>query len=163
MVVTSSMPAAIDALLYTITNLPAFATFQVVDGWPGPTQQTDIIAVAFGDDAASGAQASAYAGSARRKDSYDIKCVISCRVGGSANAEQKAARDRAFTALAALETAIRPVQGIAAGATLPDATGAPTVLYGQLTQVAYGATSAIEAPLGRFADIRFTVHCDKIL
>lgn len=162
-VVTSSVPIAIDALVYTVANLPAFAGIQVVDGWAGPNQEKDLIAIAYGDKAAAGGQSSRYAGSARRTDEYDIACLISCWVGGYRNAQQAEARTRAFGLLAALETAIRPVGGVPAPATLPDSAGNPTVLYGQITDVDYKATDNVEASAGRFAQIDFAVHVLKVI
>jgi hypothetical protein len=163
--IPSAIPRAIDALLATVARVTAAAPndWQVIDGWPGVNQQTNIIAIAWGDDAVKATQSAAYAGNGRRWEDFGIACVISCWTGGYENAEQKAARDRAFDLLDRIATEIRSVSGTPAGSTLPDADGQPTVLYGEITEAQYSATDGEDASLGRFAQITFTITAKKVI
>jgi hypothetical protein len=163
--IPSAIPAAIDALLATVARITKAAPdeWQVIDGWPGTNQQSNLVAVAYGDDAVKSTQSAAYAGNGRRWEDFGISCLISSWVGGYDNAEQKAARDRAFTLLAALAAELRPVAGTPAGSTIPDPSGTPTVLYGEITEVQYQATDGDEAQMGRFATLVFTVQAKKVI
>jgi len=163
--IPSAIPRAIDALLATVARVTAAAPddWQVIDGWPGVNQQTNIIAIAWGDDAVKATQSAAYAGNGRRWEDFGIACLISCWVGGYDNAQQRDARERAFDLLGRLTAEIRPVAGTPAGSTLPDESGQPTVLYGEITEAQYIATDGEDASLGRFAQITFTITAKKVI
>lgn len=151
---------AIDVLISIVSGLPAFTGVQVIDGWS--VREDDVfIAIAYGEEAVAGTQEAAATGAARDED-YDIKCMISVRVGGYQNAEQAAARTQAFTLLRALEAAIRGVAATPADATLPVG-GMATVMFAELASVAYRTTLTSTAPGGRWADVLFVVRIQNYL
>jgi hypothetical protein len=105
---TSSVPAAIDALLALLRAAPELADVEVIDGPPTDDMSAaDFIAVGWqpeSDEAAQLTQQFAYAGARRRDEQIVITGWLESWTG---DREFKPPRDRAFELLAALETALR--------------------------------------------------------
>jgi hypothetical protein len=109
--VTSRIPATIDALLAACRASTDLTGVQVVDG-PPPNwtllANVDVLYVGGSPDdigsGAAGEQDFAQLGAQRRDERFLIAVTADCWNG---NADMKAARDRAFTLMAAVEKILR--------------------------------------------------------
>ena len=94
--VISSIPAAIDYLVATITALPECAAPVIVeDGWPTRSSPKGVgIGVIPGDGTTEDEVTEAQMGAQREYEEYDIPCIVWAHVGEPV---AKTARDQAFT------------------------------------------------------------------
>lgn len=118
---TTTMPAVIDGLLKLFRGLTAVTsdtTVYVFDGLPADGQYDKFIQIGGVDPiTADGhqdwASLGVASGAPTRDENYVINCYVSCYVGGTdatvsaISDAQKAARDQAFTLVAAMEAGLR--------------------------------------------------------
>ena len=150
---TSTIPAAVDYLVATVTNLPAAASPVIVsDGWSNQRGDTGVVIGITPDDPdTQGSKSYAELGARAQWEEYAIPCVIwARRVGDQA---MKQARDAAFALFDAIDTALRTPQGQTLGGVLRSATA--LVSSPVMTQTA----DAEQAGEGRVCEIYFEVAC----
>lgn len=148
---TSTVPAAIDALLAILRTTPALADVSVVDGPPTTNAIGDRLFVGYQpgrDVAVEILQEWNAAGARTRDEAYDIACYAESR-GGDLDMQPR--RTRAFEVVAAVETALRATN---AAPTAPTLTG--TVLWAELTA---GGLEQLQTADGPVSGVAFTVHC----
>lgn len=148
---TSRVPAAVDALLAILRTAPGLADVAIVDG-PPTTNLTPLRYVFVGwqpgaDAAVALTQAFNGAGARTRDEAFEIACYAEVRAGDT---DIKARRDEAFALLAEVETALRASN---AEPTAPTLNG--TVLWAHLTA---GDLRQVQSD-GSLAGIAFTVTC----
>lgn len=149
---TSSIPAAIDYLVATITAFDeADAPCVVSDGFPDEKATIGVVVgIDPDDDTTENANVYAQVGAQVEWEEYFIPCVIWAYKGGTS---MKAARDAAFVLYNALLTHLKTVAGRTLGGALNSGTA-------QVTNVRVVQTpTAAEAGAGRRCDVYFAVHC----
>lgn len=150
-VITSRVPAAVDALVALCRASPALAGVEIVDGPPiidlaNPDvifigwQPSDGTAVTFAQDFNA-------AGARTRDEEFGITCYAEAHSGDT---DITARRVRAFELLAAVETALRATD---AAPTAPTLNGA--VLWAHLTA---GTVTQAQSQ-GALVGVEFTVSC----
>ena len=145
---TSSIPAAIDWLVATASDLAALAApAAVYDGWPSGRADTALVIGVTPDDAETGdIPVWAQVGAQTTWEQVAIPCVIWAYRGGST---MKTARDAAFAVLNALDGMLR---------TDPTLGGAIHSGAALLTNVRVMQTgNAPEAGEGRTCEIHFEI------
>ncbi len=150
---TSTIPAAIDYIVTTVTALPVCAAPVIVcDGWPDARADTGVvIGVTPEDSSTQGGKEWAELGARAQWEEYAVPCIIwARRVGGSA---MKDARDAAFAIFDAIDTALRTPDGVTLGGVLKSSTA---LLSDPVLQQTGSADQAGE---GRMAEIHFSVVC----
>lgn len=144
---TSTIPAAIDALLALVRARPEMASpVQVFDGFPRrPIDNVDFVAIGGkSEPVADGTQVPGSMGNRRRDETYAIRVYCSSSRG---TADQKVTRDRVFDLMAAVETAVR--QDVSLGGLVISAqVGGAVTLF---------QTDAESAADGSFAEVQFDV------
>jgi hypothetical protein len=153
---TSSVPAAIDALLALLRAAPELADVQVLDGPPvGDLADADYVTVGWqpgADEGASLSQSFAYAGArVREEDSVILGYVESW----SGDTDMKARRDRAFELLGVVESVIRASGG---NPTAPTLGG--VVQWAEFTA---GSLRQISSDQGLTAGIGWSVTCKALI
>lgn len=148
---TSSIPAAIDYLVATITAMPAFAAPVVVnDGWPVLRGDRGItIGISPEDDVTDNDQVHAELGAQAEWEIVMIPCLL-WAVSVSGN-PAKDARDAAFAMFNAVDSHMRTTAGRTLGGAVRS--GAAKVAGVRLTQTG----TADAAGTGRVATIRFDI------
>ncbi|MFJ6561861.1 hypothetical protein ACIQMV_18770 [Streptomyces sp. NPDC091412] len=148
---TSRVPAAVDALVAVLRAAPGLADVTVVDG-PPAVNLTDrrLLFVGWqpgGETAVSLTQTFNSAGARTRDEAFQIAGYIEARTGDK---DMQATRSKAFAILGEIETALRATN---------DSPDAPTlggaVLWAHLTA---GDLSQAQAE-GSVAGLAFTVTC----
>lgn len=139
--------AAVDALVALVEGaVPAGVT--VVDGYPGPNQPEQIVAIGgTPGPIITWHSAPAELGSNRREENYTIACVASVAFGGEADQEQTA-RDALGVIVSAIESAI-----------YSNPTLSGTVRYAQIVHGLFTGTDVVTATRGRMWTLAFTVEC----
>jgi hypothetical protein len=132
-VATSTIPAAIDALLAACRAAPSLAAVAVHDGpevAPYSTKADLFIGWAPNTDSVDGEQSFAHIGARVRDERFEIECYATAWTGNSSTAAgaQKTVRDSAFAILGAVEVLLR------GGVGDPSITG--SVMYAQITRLA---------------------------
>lgn len=151
MTVTSTIPAAIDALVTMLTVRPALAVpgTLVVDGYPANARSIKQLITIGGqvDATATGTQEFASLGARRRTEDYTIRVYCS-----AVDADQKKARDAAFALMAEVEDLLRtdPTLG---GVTSMYAEAGGDVVLDQSSEDPDTMPSG-----GRWAAVSFDVH-----
>lgn len=148
---TSRVPAAVDALLEILRAAPALADVRIVDG-PPSTNLTELKQLFVGwqpdaDASVALEQDFASAGARTRDESFEIACYAESRSGDKDMAAQRAA---VFALVGTVETALRATD---AAPTAPTLNG--TVLWAQLTT---GNLRQVQSE-GTVAGLAFTVTC----
>ncbi|MFF0080220.1 hypothetical protein ACFYR1_11040 [Streptomyces canus] len=148
---TSRVPAAVDALLAILQAAPALAEAAIVDG-PPVVNLTQLQRIHVGwqpgaDSAVSLTQAFNSAGARTRDEAFTIACYAEARAG---NTVMKERRDEVFALVGAVETALRATN---VAPTAPTLNGA--VLWAHLTA---GDLTQAQAE-GSLAGLAFTVTC----
>lgn len=147
---TSSIPAAIDYLVATITALPECAFPVIVeDGWPTRSAPKGVgIGVIPGDGITDDEVTHAQLGAQMEFEAFEVPAIVWAHVGGTS---AKAARDEAFVIFNAIVTLIRTNP---AGRTLGGAlhSGAAVVHNVRISQT----DNPSEAGEGRMCEIRFS-------
>jgi hypothetical protein len=149
--VTSRVPAAVDALLAILRARPALADVEVVDG-PSAVNLTNRRRLYVGwsptGDSAVGLQQGFNAAGARTRDeAFTISCYAEARAGDK---DMKARRDEVFALVGEVETALRATND---APTAPTLNG--TVLWAHLTA---GDLTQVQQE-GSLAGLAFTVTC----
>lgn len=150
---TSTVPAAVDALLDLLQAAPGLAAAAVVDGPPTVNlAATDRIHIGWqpvGEDTAVALTQDFNAAGARTRDeTYDITSYAESRAGGT---DMRGRRARVFELLAVVETTLRAT---VANPTAPTLGGA--VLWAHLVT---GNLMQAQTPDGAVAGLLFTVRC----
>ncbi|MFF1348508.1 hypothetical protein ACFVZJ_21435 [Streptomyces sp. NPDC058322] len=150
--VTSAVPAAVDALLAILRAAPALADARIVDG-PPSVNLTERHRIYVGwspgaDQAIDIAQDFASAGARTRDESFDIACYAETRAGDKDMALRRTA---VFELLAAVEVALRATSD---APTAPTLSG--TVQWAHLTA---GGLVQEQSDGGALAGLSFTVTC----
>ena len=148
---TSSIPAAIDYLVSTVTALPACAApVRVFDGWPDARADRAIVIGVTPEDPSTDDQVThGQLGAQTQWEEYTIPCIIwARRVGADA---MKQARLDAFALLDAVDTHLRTHRDL--GGALKSGTAIAANVVVRQT-----ATSE-EAAEGRVCEISFDVLC----
>lgn len=150
---TSSIPAAIDYLVTTITGLPACAAPVIVeDGWPTRSSPQGVgIGVIPGDDTTEDEVTHAQLGAQMEFEEYEIPCIVWAHVGG---ASAKTARDAAFAIFDAIVTMVRVNP---AGRTLGGALHSGSAMLHRVRVEQTGDAAA--AGEGRMCVIKFSIGC----
>lgn len=148
---TSRVPAAVDALLAILRAAPGLAGVDIVDG-PPSVNLTELRRIHVGwqpgADAAVSLQQSFNAAGARTRDeAFEIACYAEARAGDK---DMKARRDEVFALIGEVETALRASN---TAPTAPTLNG--TVLWAEL---ATGDLVQVQAE-GSLAGLSFTVTC----
>ncbi|MEU4348306.1 hypothetical protein [Streptomyces sp. NPDC023838] len=148
---TSRVPAAVDALLATLRAAPGLAGVRIVDG-PTAVNVTDRDLIFVGwqptaEAAVSLNQSFASAGARTRDEAFDISCYAESRAGDKDMALRRA---RVFAMVGEVEAALRATD---AAPTAPTLNGA--VLWSELT---VGSLAQFQAE-GAMAGLAFTVAC----
>lgn len=149
---TSTVPAAVDALLAILRASAALSAVTVVDGPPttsvaGPDHL--FIGWQPGSEAAVTLQQDFNAAGARTRDEqYDIVGYAESRTG---DLSMSISRTRVFEVIAALEGALRATEAAPAAPTLNG-----TVQWAHLTT---GNFAQIQTNDGPVAGLAFTIHC----
>jgi hypothetical protein len=148
---TSRVPAAVDALLAILQAAPALADVAVVDGPPSVNlTQLQRIHVGWQPGASAAVsleQSFNSAGARTRDEAFSISCYAEARAG---NKEMQARRSEVFALVAEVETALRATN---TAPTAPTLNG--TVLWAHLTA---GDLTQVQAE-GSLAGLAFTVTC----
>jgi hypothetical protein len=149
--VTSRVPAAVDALLAILRARPTLADVEVVDG-PSAVNLTNRLRLYVGwaptGDSAVGLQQSFNAAGARTRDeAFTISCYAEARAGDK---DMKARRDEVFALVGEVETALRATNEAPTAPTLNGAVLWAHLTAGDLTQV---------QDQGSLAGLAFTVTC----
>ncbi|GLP71041.1 hypothetical protein TUSST3_76610 [Streptomyces sp. TUS-ST3] len=149
--VTSRVPAAVDALLAILRARPALADIEIVDG-PSAVNLTNRRRLYVGwspgaDSAVALQQAFNGAGARTRDETFTIACYAEARAGDK---DMKARRDEVFALVGEVETALRASND---APTAPTLTG--TVLWAHLTA---GDLAQVQQE-GSLAGLAFTVTC----
>ncbi|MFF9324041.1 hypothetical protein ACF1AY_04910 [Streptomyces sp. NPDC014776] len=148
---TSRVPAAVDAVLNILRGRAALADVAIVDGPPGQnlTQLQRIHVGWVPGDGVSVALTQQFsgAGARTRDEAFEIACYAEARAGDS---DLKARRDEVFALVAEAETALRATND---APTAPTLNG--TVLWAQLTTGDL-TQSLVE---GSLAGLAFTITC----
>lgn len=148
---TSRVPAAVDALLAILRAAPALAEVDVIDG-PGAVNYTQLRRLYVGwqpsgESAVQLTQDFNSAGARTRDEAFTITCYAEARAGDK---DMKARRDEVFALVGEVETALRAT---GAAPTAPTLNG--TVLWAHLT-----AGDLVQAQAeGSIAGLAFTVTC----
>lgn len=149
--ITSRVPAAVDALLEILRARPALAEVAIVDGPSGVNlKQLQRIHVGYhpaGEAAVSLAQSFNAAGARTRDEAFSISGYAEARAG---DRDMKARRDEVFALLGEIETALRASNEAPSAPTLNG-----TVLWAHLTA---GDLNQLQAE-GSLAGLAFTVTC----
>lgn len=152
---TSSIPAAIDYLVATITALPECAAPIIVeDGWPTRSAPSGVgIGVIPSDGTTEDEVTHAQLGAQMEWEEYEIPCIVWAHIGGSS---AKTARDAAFVIFNAIVTKVRTNPD---GRTLGGAlhSGVAVVHSVRIVQT----DDPEEAGDGRMCEIRFNVGCNN--
>lgn len=148
---TSRVPAAVDALLAILRAAPALAEVDVIDG-PAAINYTRLQRLYVGwqptaDGAVSLEQAFNSAGARTRDEAFAIHCYAEARAGDK---DMQARRTEAFALVGEVETALRATN---TAPTAPTLNG--TVLWAHLTA---GDLTEVQAD-GSLAGLAFTVTC----
>jgi hypothetical protein len=150
-VLTSRVPAAVDALLEILRGAPALAEVAIVDG-PSAVNLTDRRRLYVGwapgaENAVSLDQEFNAAGARTRDEAFMISCYAEARAGDK---DMKARRDEVFALVGEVETALRATN---AAPTAPTLNGA--VLWAHLTT---GSLAQAQQE-GSIAGLAFTITC----
>lgn len=149
---TSTVPAAVDALLTILQADPGLDAVDVVDGPPGPDLTNgDRIHIGYrpsGDVAVQLQQSFNAAGARTRDETFTINGYIESRSGDTDMAEK---RVRVYALLAEIENALRATTAVPTAPTLNG-----TVLWAELTT---GSLIQAQTTSGALAGLDFTVHC----
>ncbi|MEU8713616.1 hypothetical protein [Streptomyces sp. NPDC048663] len=148
---TSRVPAAVDALLAILNGTPELSEVAIVDG-PSSINFTQrqrlYVGWTPGDDASvSLEQAFNSAGARTRDEAFTIHCYAESRAGDK---DMKARRDEVFTLVGVVESALRATNE---APTAPTLNG--TVLWAHLTA---GDLTQVQSE-GTGAGLVFTVTC----
>ncbi|MFE5079963.1 hypothetical protein [Streptomyces mirabilis] len=148
---TSRVPAAVDALLAILRAAPALAEVAIVDG-PEALNYAQLRRLYVGwrpdgEAAVSLQQEFNAAGARTRNEAFAITCYAEARAGDK---DMKARRDEVFALVGEVETALRAT---GAAPTAPTLNG--TVLWAHLTA---GDLTQLQAE-GSIAGLGFTVTC----
>lgn len=148
---TSRVPAAIDALIAILSAAPTLEGVRIVDG-PSAVNFTERQRIYVGwqpseEPAVSLTQEFAYVGGRRRNEDFTIACYAESRSGDKAMVLQ---RNRVFELVAAVEVALRSTEAAPDAPTLNN-----TVQWAHLTtgDLTYAAGD------GALAGVAFTVTC----
>jgi len=148
---TSRVPAAVDALLAILRAAPGLAEAAIVDGPVGINlTQRQRIHVGWqpgADSAVSLEQSFNAAGARTRDEAFTISCYAEARAG---NTVMKERRDEVFALVGEVETALRATNDAPTAPTLNN-----TVLWAHLTA---GDLTQVQAE-GSLAGLAFTVTC----
>lgn len=105
---TSSIPAAIDALVASLKGAAGLSGVDVFDGEPTSAEHPDFVCVGHDPldplNAVEGSQTPASLGNRAREESYDILCSLAARSGDKSMSTRRA---RALELFAAIETVVR--------------------------------------------------------
>ncbi|MEV0183811.1 hypothetical protein AB0I54_31685 [Streptomyces sp. NPDC050625] len=148
---TSRVPAAVDALLAILRAAPALAEVAIIDG-PSAMNYTQLRRVYVGwqpgaDSAVSLEQAFNSAGARTRDEMFSVSCYAEARAGDK---DMKSRRDEVFALVGEVETALRATNVAPEAPTLGGA-----VLWAHLTA---GDLTQVQAE-GSLAGLAFTVTC----
>jgi hypothetical protein len=148
---TSRVPAAVDALLAILRAAPGLVGVEIVDG-PPVVNLTELkrihIGWQLGDSAAVSLEQSFNAAGARTRDeAFSISCYAEARAGDT---DMQARRSEVFALVGEVETALRATNQ---APTAPTLNGA--VLWSHLTA---GDLSQVQSE-GSLAGLAFTVTC----
>jgi hypothetical protein len=148
---TSRVPAAVDALLAILRAAPALAEVAIVDG-PEALNYTQLRRLYVGwrpdgEAAVSLQQEFNAAGARTRNEAFTISCYAEARAGDK---DMKARRDEVFALVGEVETALRATN---VAPTAPTLNG--TVLWAHLTA---GDLQQAQSE-GSIAGLAFTVTC----
>ncbi|MGW3024831.1 hypothetical protein [Streptomyces sp. NPDC001221] len=148
---TSRVPAAVDALLAILQAAPGLADATIVDG-PPTVNLTALKHVFVGwqpgaDSAVSLTQDFNAAGARTRDEAFAISCYAEARAGDT---DMQARRAEVFALVGEVETALRATNGAPTAPTLDGA-----VLWAHLTA---GDLTQVQAE-GSLAGLAFTVTC----
>lgn len=148
---TSRVPAAVDAVLAILRAAPGLAAVDIVDG-PAGVNLTQLQRIHVGwqpgaDSAVSLEQSFNAAGARTRDEMFTIACYAEARAG---NTTMKARRDEVFALVGEVETALRATNAAPMAPTLNG-----TVLWAHLTA---GDLTQQQAE-GSLAGLAFTVTC----
>lgn len=148
---TSRVPAAVDALLAILGAAPNLAEVAIIDG-PASINYTQRQRLYVGwqpsaETAVSLEQAFNAAGARTRDEAFSISCYAEARAGDK---DMKARRDEVFALVGEVETALRATNTAPTAPTLNN-----TVLWAHLTA---GDLTEVQAE-GSLAGLAFTVTC----
>ncbi|MER8004986.1 hypothetical protein [Streptomyces sp. NPDC094149] len=149
--ITSRVPAAVDALLAILRAAPNLAEVDIIDG-PAAINYTQLKRLYVGwnpsaESAVSLEQSFNGAGARTRDEAFAISCYAEARAGDK---DMQARRTEVFALLGEVETALRATN---TAPTAPTLNG--TVLWAHLTA---GDLSEVQAE-GSLAGLAFTVTC----
>lgn len=149
---TSTIPAAIDALVSILQASAGLSGVTVIDGPPtGDQSDTDYVYVGWqfeGDTSVEMRQDFAHLGARKRDELFDILCSLDTWTGDT---DVQARRARAFELLGAVEDALRATDAAPQAPTLNG-----TVLWAHLTQ---GALMQRHTTDGVQVGLNFRVSC----
>jgi len=148
---TSRVPAAVDALLAILRAASGLADVRIVDG-PEAVNLTDLQRIHVGwqptgDSAVSLEQEFNAAGARTRNEAFSISCYAESRAG---DRDMQARRTEVFALVGEVETALRASDAAPMAPTLSG-----TVLWAHLTT---GDLTQVQAE-GSLAGLAFTVTC----
>lgn len=153
---TSTVPAAIDALLTIVRAAPGLAGVHILDGPPVEDMSSaDLLAIGWqpeAEEAAQIVQDFANAGARRRDEDFAIQCWAESWTGDASMSER---RTRAFALLAAVEDALRATDAAPQAPTLGGA-----VQWAHITSVTLRQSSTDQ---GVRVGLAFTVTCHSRL
>lgn len=152
---TSTVPAALSALVSILRAAAALSEVVVHDGHPGSDlEDADVLVVGWDPETSAAVdfrQDFNAAGARTRDETFDILCFAQSWTGDSSPEAVAARRVRAFALLAAVEDALRATN---------DAPMAPTlngsVLWAHLTA---GQLRQSRGPDGAIAGVPFRISC----
>ncbi|MEW1551567.1 hypothetical protein [Streptomyces tsukubensis] len=148
---TSTVPAAVAALLAILEAAPALAEVRIIDGPPSNNlTEKRRVYVGWQPDASavSLTQEFASAGARLRDEQFDIACYAEARGGDK---DMSLQRDAVFAVVAVVEDALRATDAEPEAPTLRGA-----VLWSGLTA---GDLMQEQGPEGALAGLAFTVSC----
>jgi len=148
---TSRVPAAVDALLAILRAAPGLAQVDVIDG-PAAINYTQLQRLYVGwqpnaEAAVSLEQAFNSAGARTRDEAFSIHCYAEARAGDK---DMQARRDEVFALVGEVETALRATNTAPTAPTLNGAVLWAHLTAGDLTQ---------QQAEGSLAGLAFTVTC----
>lgn len=147
---TSRVPAAVDALLELLRTAPGLTKVSVLDGPPTTNISSDWLSVGWqpdGDNAVGLSQAFAGAGARQRDENFEIHCYAESRAGGT---DLAARRRRVFEIVGEVEIALRASDSRPEAPTLGGVVQWAHLTAGDLVQ--------IQAD-GALAGLDFTISC----
>lgn len=148
---TSRVPAAVDALLEILRAAPGLADVTIVDGPPvtnlSPLKYVFVGWQPGGGTAVALTQQFNAAGARTRDETFEIACYAEARAGDT---DIRSRRDEVFALLAEVEAALRATNDAPTAPTLGGA-----VLWAHLTA---GDLTQVQAE-GSLAGLAFTITC----